>query len=161
MANMSSRYAESLLGDMAPPFPSSAFQCLKTLCFAVLRHFNAVALRSDVRYLSAGAQYRPVEAVYQDEFYRASYKLLGNVYLSSELVGESAGGRVDLQIKSKGWAIKCVRDGDRLEEHIARFLEGGKYYQWITSGEVQDFILLDFRKSKPAKIKGWLFTLIP
>jgi hypothetical protein len=57
---------------------------------------------------------------------------------------------VDFQIKSVGWAIECLRDGNGLNEHIKRFQPpDGKYYRWVKSGEVQDYILLDFRQSMP------------
>jgi len=95
-----------------------------------------------------------VEAQYQDEFYRACYSLLGNIYLSSEWSGKEKSGRVDFLLKSQRWAIECVRDGNRLEEHISRFKVGGKYHRWIDSGEIQEYILLDFRQSLPWKIKG-------
>jgi len=60
---------------------------------------------------------------------------------------------VDFQVKSVKWAIECVREGDKLEEHIAKFEAGGRYYKWIISGEIQEYILLDFRKSKPKKAR--------
>ena len=67
---------------------------------------------------------------------------------SSEWAGLTTGGRVDFLVTSMGWAIECIREGDRLEEHIASFQEGGRYYQWIQSKKIQDYIMLDFRKSR-------------
>jgi hypothetical protein len=55
-------------------------------------------------------------------------------------------------VKSQKWAIKCIRDGNRLEEHISKFEQGGRYHKWIASGEIQEYILLDFRKSPRQKI---------
>jgi hypothetical protein len=78
----------------------------------------------------------------------------GIVHLTSEWAGRPLGGRVDFQIKSVKWAIECVMEGDRLEDHIARFLLGGRYYKWIMSGEIREYIVLDFRKSKPRKVRG-------
>src|SRR5438876_11845424 len=83
----------------------------------------------------------------QDEFYRACYVLLGNIYLSSEWSGKEKSSRVDFLVKSQRWAIECVGDGNKLEEHISRFEVGGRYRRWIDSGEIQEYILLDFRKS--------------
>src|SRR5205814_9758251 len=107
--------------------------------------------------LGAGAIERAVEAKYQDEFYLSCDAVLGSIHLSSEWTGNGRGkpsGRVDFLLTSTGWAIECVRDGDRLEEHIARFQLGGKYYQWITSGQIKDYVIVDFRRSKPRKVRG-------
>jgi hypothetical protein len=119
-----------------------------------MHEFSSVSLSSSVRGLGAGAEERPMEVQYQDEFYRACYSTLDcKMHLTPEWTGSSS-GRVDIQIKSLGWAIACVREGDRLEEHIARFRQGGRHYQWIKSGDIQDYILLDFRKSKPVQVKS-------
>lgn len=34
------------------------------------------------------------------------------------------------------WGIECVREGCKLQEHIDRFREGGRYYPWIASGQM-------------------------
>ena len=138
----------------APPFPSDRYPSVKDLCLAVIGKFRSSALKSEDRGLGPGAQPRPVEAQYQDEFYRACYALLGNIYLSSEWSGKGKNGSVDFLVKSLGWAIECVRDGDRLEEHISRFQVGGRYHRWICSGDIKEYILLDFRISQPQKRRG-------
>jgi hypothetical protein len=52
-------------------------------------------------------------------------------------------GDVDFQ-------IKCVREGDRLEEQIARFQPGGRYHKWIIFGEIQEYGFSDIaRKARP------------
>lgn len=71
--------------------------------------FKVAALKSEQWGLSAGAQQQPVEAQYQDEFYRACYSLLGSIHLSSEWTGKSSSGRVGLHVKFVGWAIECLR----------------------------------------------------
>jgi hypothetical protein len=93
-----------------------------------------------------------MEAQYQDEFYRVCCDEFG-LCLISEWTGMTLGGRVDFQIKSAKWAIECVRDGDRLAEHIARFCPGDKYYKWITDREIQQYIILDFRKTMPQTVR--------
>lgn len=119
-----------------------------------MRKFSCTSLASG-RGFGAGVVERPVEAQYQDEFYRACYTVLNNyVHLTSEWAGRPFRGRVDFRVNSVKWAIECVREGDRLEDHIARFLPGGKYYRWILSKQIEDFILLDFRRSKPRKVRG-------
>ena len=126
------RYCENVLHNNAPPFPLN-------LAFAVIRRFSCVPLVSAQRGLGAGLVAPPVEAQYQDEFYKACWEVLGNVYITPEWSGQPSAGRVDFQIKSIGWAIECLRDGNGLNEHIKRFQPpDGKYYRWVKSGEVQD-----------------------
>jgi len=147
---------------MAAPFPEDRFSSIKDLCSAVVREFSPVAIRSR-REFAAGALERPVEAQFQDEFYRACYTLLGDIYLTSEWSGKGLGGSVDFQIKSQKWAIECVREGDRLEQHIERFLEGGRYYKWIESREIEDYVILDFRTSTPRKVRDnipFLYSIV-
>jgi hypothetical protein len=157
------RYAEYVLCATSPPFPIDKFPSVKDLALGVIRQFRPAALRSDNDELSAGAERRPVEAQYQDEFYRGCYRLLNNhIYLSSEWAGRKSGGRVDFQVTSLGWAIECLRDGDRLDEHIARFQElptEGRYYKWIEFGEIKDYVILDFRSSRPETPKGKSLTV--
>jgi len=61
-----------------------------------------------------------------------------------------------------GWGIECARDGVKLLEHIKRFLEGGNYYPWITSGQMTDYILIDFRQTLPRTPQPypWLYYVI-
>jgi hypothetical protein len=66
----------------------------------VIREFKPGGLKSDGQGLGPGALPRPLEAQYQDEFYRACYTLLGNIYLSSEWSGKEKTGRVDFLVKS-------------------------------------------------------------
>ncbi|KAJ9263388.1 hypothetical protein DTO212C5_7573 [Paecilomyces variotii] len=146
------RYLECMLSMDAPESPLDKYTCVRDLCFAAIRRFNPLALRCPHRGLSVAANPRPVEAQYQDEFYRACYSVLGNsIHLSTEWTGKKLGGRVDFLVKSVGWAIECLRDGDRIEEHISRFHEGGRYHKWIETAEIKQYILLDFRTSVPQK----------
>ena len=126
----------------------------------MIRRFKPSGLKPDGEEMGPGTQPRTVEAQYQDEFYRACYVLLGNIYLSSEWSGKEKSGRVDFLVKSQKWAIECVRDGDKLEENISRFQGGGRYRRWIDSGEVEEYILLDFRKSQPRKIRGMTLSIL-
>lgn len=150
--NIFLRYAESILHLAAPPFPDK-FSCIEDLCFAAVREFSPVALRSEGN-LGAGALERPVEAQFQDEFYRSCYTLLNkHLYLTSEWSGKVKGGRVDFRVRYKKWAVECVREGHDLEEHIARFHPGGRYHKWIATGEIMEYIILDFRTSEPRKAR--------
>ena len=121
--------------------------------------FSSVALNIEAL-LSDSAVSRPLEAVYQDEYYRANLELLGNFYLKPEWAGTQQSGWVDLAIPSEKWIVECVRDGDKLKEHIEHFQVTGKYRQWISNQEVQEFILLDFRRSIPKKQRGMHFLYL-
>ncbi|KAL1966800.1 hypothetical protein VTN77DRAFT_3765 [Rasamsonia byssochlamydoides] len=138
------RYMEHMLSTKVPPFPLRRFQTLKDLCLAIVQEFKPAALRE--------IHTRPLEAQYQDEFYRACYELLeGHLYLNSEWTGQKIGGRVDFYVRQVQWAIECLRDGNNIEEHIARFCEGGRYHKWIQTGEIREYIILDFRRIQPCK----------
>jgi hypothetical protein len=99
----------------------------------VIREFKSRGLKLDEQRLGPGALPQPLEANYKDEFYRACYTLLGDIYLSSEWSGKEKTGRVDFMVKSRRWAIECVKDGNRLDD----ISPGGRYFPWVFSGEVQ------------------------
>jgi len=148
------RYAEILLSNDGQEFPLKDFPTIQDLCFAVLQRFSRTLLGSVRRDLGAGAEERSVEAQYQHEFSRACYLTLGCIlHLTPEWKGLSSNGEVDFHIRSVKWAIECVREGDRLKEHISGFQPGGRYYPMIASGEIRDYILLDFRTSMPKKAR--------
>jgi len=142
------RCVEWMLCETAPEFPKK-FPSVEALCMSAVRRFSPIALNNGEVTLASGAVPRPLEAVYQDELYRACFLLLRNIYISSEWSGKGKNGRVDFLVRQKNWAIECVRDGSRLNEHISRFQEGGRYYQWIESGEITEYIILDFRTGMP------------
>jgi hypothetical protein len=121
-----------------------------------IKRFYPLVLRSSVRKLGAGANLHPLEAVFQDELYRSCFSLLGHIYLSSEWTGRDKNGRIDFTVQKMKWGIECVHDGSKLQEHINRFLPNGRYHPWIASGQITEFILLDFRQSTPKKPMGML-----
>ncbi|KAL2820735.1 hypothetical protein BJX63DRAFT_418354 [Aspergillus granulosus] len=134
------------------PLPSQ-FQSLQGLAMTILRGFSSTALRnsSEGKILSSGASYRPVDAQYQDEFYRGFNKVAGRgVPICSEW-SRTSHGRIDFWIPEKRWAIELLRDYDRMDEHIARFRKGGKYYNWITESMVSDWIIINCAISMPKK----------
>lgn len=110
-------------------------------------------LLSNNKLLGSGALQRPLEAKYQDEVYRASYELLGRqIYLTSEWSPAGLNGRVDFQVPSMKWWIECLQEGDRLREHVARFENGGRYFNWVAKGYIKENILIDFRTSEPPRL---------
>lgn len=108
------------------------FPSVGALCMSAVRQFSRVALNNGEGTLGSSAVQRPLEAVY-DELYRACFLLLKNVYISSEWGEEGKNGWVEFLVLQMTWAIECVRNGSRLDEHISRFQKGGRYYQWIES----------------------------
>jgi hypothetical protein len=77
------RCLECLLSTWAPPFPLYKFLSIKELCFAIICEFKSSGLKPDRQRLGPGALPRPVEAQYQDEFYRACYALRIYTFLQS------------------------------------------------------------------------------
>jgi hypothetical protein len=103
-------------------FPDKEFPTIQSLCKKVLEHFSSKNLRHHIEgKLSTAEKLRPLEAQYQDEFYRAFNTIVGRgVPISSEW-SRKGGGRVDFWIPQKRW-------GDRVTEHCNRFKKGGRYY---------------------------------
>ena len=131
------------------------YPTLRHLTLAALRNFSRTSLLSAGQGLTTGATKVPLEAQFQDEMYKAMYYTLGQkIFLTSEWGAQSKDGRVDFLLKKMKWGIECSREGNRVDNHIQRFLPGGRYYPWIESNEMVDYILVDFRKSMPMISKG-------
>jgi hypothetical protein len=144
---MTARFTEYRLCDHVP-FPFNKYPSLYILCEAVLRNFSKRSLSSNMR-LGTAARVRPPEAQFQDEWYRAFKSLLGHgVAISSEWSIDKS-GRIDFRIPDPSWGIELLRDGDRLNQHCDRFLDGGNYFGWIKDGWLKDWIILDCRHSDP------------
>ena len=139
------------LSTKVPPFPRDRIKTVtvRDLVLESIQRFRPAALRSPASMLASIGETRPVEAVYRDELSRACHSLLGDFYLTPEWSGREKTGRIDLFVPEMGWGIECARDGVKLLGHIKRFLEGGNYYPWITSGQMTDYILIDFRQTLP------------
>lgn len=106
--------------------------------------------------MGTGAVIRPVEARYQDEFYRALHDVLG---FSSKIHSEWSGngnGRIDFRITEVEWGIEILRDGDRLDAHCARFVNNGSYTGWIQRGWLKDWLIIDCRVSIPRRYRKYL-----
>lgn len=121
--------------------------------FSAIRAFKRSSLASSHRRLGTSAIQRPLEAQYQDEVYRATYEILGKqIHLSSDWSSEGSSGRVDFQVRSMKRAIECGREGDRLQQDVARFQPGGIYSRWIEGHSITRFIIIDFRTSMPPTV---------
>lgn len=125
---------------------------MQGFCIAIIRSFRRSSIVSNDA--GTGASQKSLEGQYQNEIYRATSEILGSPsHLSSEWSPAGLSGRVDFQVRSMKWSIECLRQGDRLYKHIARFQEGGRYFEWIEKGYVNDYILIDFRNTEPPLIK--------
>jgi len=96
----------------------------------------------------------PLEDQYQKEFYRCLFtKLDGHVVTSPEFVVKAGtkGGTIDFLVAQKKWGLELLRDRDRLVEHMKRFEPGGQYFSMIQSGDMEQYIVLDFTVGRPTK----------
>jgi len=96
-----------------------------------------------------GAAYiqRTPEAQYGDEFYRACMDHTeGSIITPSEWINQE--GRIDFYLPSRRWGIEILRDGNEIQDNNNRFTYGA-YSKWIVGGEMEDYILLDFRQNVP------------
>ncbi|TGZ85567.1 hypothetical protein EX30DRAFT_361387 [Ascodesmis nigricans] len=98
------------------------FPTLPCLVEEVIRNFSLRSLAAP-RTLGTGAIVRPLEALYQDEFYAAMHRVLA-----------SSAGVTDFRITEPKWGVEILRDGERLGEHCARFDDGGAYKKWMDLG---------------------------
>lgn len=135
------------------PFPVTSYPDIEALTLKVLQRFSRTMLcmaERGQRYGPSGNP-RPLEAAYQDEFYRCFGEEVGpGVGIVSEwsCVGQ---GRIDFHIITPGWGFELLRDGDRLLEHCKRFEPCGTYHQSIQQGLLTDWLILDCRRSIPRK----------
>ncbi|KAL2814334.1 hypothetical protein BJX63DRAFT_203552 [Aspergillus granulosus] len=147
------KWVESLINQEKKHFPSK-FPSLQDLVMTILREFSPTLLdmSSRGRKLSSAASYRPVEAQYQDEFYRVFNQVVGRgVPISSEW-SRTGHGRVDFWIKEKQWAIKFLKDHDRVDEYIVRVSQNGKHYDWVKDDMAKDWIIVNCATSMPHKV---------
>lgn len=137
---------------MSKPLPAR-FDTLLKLCKEILSKFSIMNLRhsAEGKKISTASQPKPVEAQYQSEFYRGFVHTAGQgVPISSEW-SRTKDGRVNFYIQEKKWAIELLRNHIKVEEHISRFKEGGKYHPWLKEKMVKDWIIIDCATSLPTK----------
>lgn len=147
-----------MLVPLDKDFPTEHYNnSVATFCFKAIKKFSSRCLSNSTSELASGGIIRPLEAVYQDELYRSCYQILGSKsYLISEW-SPGKKGRIDFYVSGgANWGIECVRDGDRLDEHIARFQPRGLYYNW----GLAQHVILDFRTTKPNSLKSKSFTAV-
>lgn len=148
------RWVEWILGKQNIRL-NSKYDSLRELCVDVLKEFSAATLRHTAagKILTSAAQSKPLEAAYQDEYYRCFNVIAGRgVPICSEW-SRTKDGRVDFWIPEKKWAVELLREEDRVLEHISRFQEGGRYHSWITDGMITDWIIINCATSLPTRCK--------
>lgn len=144
------KYVEYLIGQSPSTFPANEFPDILTLCTWILQNFSAKRLRHCLEgKMSTAARLRPVEAQYQDEFYRAFNTVVGRgVPISSEW-SPGSNERVDFWIPEPHWGIELLRDHSHVDEHCDRFKPGGLYHSWVVNGMIRDYIVIDCSTSAP------------
>lgn len=147
LANIN-RFVEHYLTGSTQPFPFHKFPTIEALAATVLKKFSPRSLSSAAHW-GTGGEKIPVEACYQNEFYRVLQTVFG---FSSKVISEWSGGgdcRIDFMVKDPGWGIELLREGERLGEHCQRFVGNGKYTPWIRDGSIRDWLIIDCRTSQP------------
>jgi hypothetical protein len=138
-----------------PPPPISVLPSttIFDLTLKILSHFVPSALSEAQNAPRDGYDRPPPEALYGNEFFRAAHKVLkGRCFPSPEFgyaKAKEGTGWMDLYIPDYKFGFEYLRAGNNIEGHAARFLEGGSYKKWIDSGDIVDYIILDFRFTKP------------
>jgi hypothetical protein len=134
-----------------------SFSTLFDLVVAAMRKFKPsqmqLAIRRAGMTLIPADNNMPPDAQYQDELYRTMLDVThGNVCISPEFASAEkakVAGRIDFYIQSRKWGIEITRDGKLLQQHSDRFKPQGAYGKWLSTGEMDDYILLDCRQTVP------------
>lgn len=109
--------------------------------------------------LSTAEKLRPVEAQYQDEFYRSFNSTVGRGVPIDSKLARTLDGRVDFWIPEKKWAVELLRDHEGIANHCDRSNNpDGQYRPWINSGKIQDWIIIDCAMSVPEKGMRFVVT---
>ena len=131
--------------------PSSTpllFDTLWDLSIKVIEGFRPSQLSNLSRRVGDAGVARPMEAAYQDEFYRSLFSVTHGCV---RLLQGARQGCIDFFIPSTKWGIELLHDGSKLEEHETRLFSHDAYGAWIASSEMMDYIVLDFRSTTPKK----------
>lgn len=138
---------------LIPAVVECPFASVRDMTFAIIKSFNPSQLLSP-SHIGEDFTDRPMEARYQYEFYRGVFAATGGgVNICPELLSATGkrSGRIDLFVPGKKWGIELTWEGSELAEHDGRFGPLGAYGVWLSSNEMVDYILLDFRTSMPTK----------
>jgi len=139
---------------LLPSSTTAPYDTLLDISIAVIQAFQPSQLSCPPRRIGDAGADRPPEAAYQDEFYRSLFQVTGGcVRISSEYSSAKGtrSGCIDFFIPSKKWGIGLLRDGNNIQEHWSRFLEHDAYGKWLEFSDMMDYIVLDFRSTRPQK----------
>ncbi|KAB8228966.1 uncharacterized protein BDW43DRAFT_322502 [Aspergillus alliaceus] len=152
------------------PVPDNNLNFTTPLQLAIdtITHFQPYQLANAPRSMAVGGNLSPLEDQYQKEFYRCLFPILdGHLIMSPEFIIKTGpkGGTIDFLIAGKKkWGLELLREHDRVVEHMRRFETGGQYYSMIQSGEMEQYIVLDFTNTAPKKphpeYKGKLYHVV-
>ncbi|KAF5865905.1 hypothetical protein ETB97_001973 [Aspergillus alliaceus] len=151
------------------PVPDNNLNFTTPLQLAIdtITHFQPYQLANAPRSMAVGGNLSPLEDQYQKEFYRCLFPILdGHLIMSPEFIIKTGpkGGTIDFLIAGKKWGLELLREHDRVVEHMRRFETGGQYYSMIQSGEMEQYIVLDFTNTAPKKPhpehKGKLYHVV-
>jgi len=114
--------------------------------------------------LSFGKDGRPLESLYENEFYRVALEMIPQQYVVQCQVGKSFGSRglLDLYVNSKfGFGVELLRQDNDLKEHRERFDKPsappklnskgkpdtqGIYYPLVEQGVIKHWAVVQFRE---------------
>jgi hypothetical protein len=104
------------------------------------------------------------EAQWQEAFCTAYRLSLPYTYFISPEFGHQVGldAKLDILVTGPGccWGIELVCEGLRLSEHVQRFTaEDGEYRDMTDEKIIQDWVVLDFRHTKPRELLDHVWYL--
>ena len=115
----------------------------------VFAAMNPMVLRKS---LGIGTDGRLLERVWQMEWYRAATQILPENIHASVDVGAVFGscGYIDFYVDdNRNWAIELLRDGEKGEEHLKRFLTDGTYGTIVDYA--REYAIIDIRQNQKDK----------
>ncbi|KAL3454962.1 hypothetical protein BJX64DRAFT_273180 [Aspergillus heterothallicus] len=137
------------------------------LAIDTISHFQPCQLANAPRSMAVVGNLPPLGDQYQKEFYRCLFPILdGHLIMSPEFIIKTGpkGGTIDFLVAGKKWGLELLRERDRLVEHMKRFETGGQYYSMMQTGEMEQYIVLDFTNTAPKKphpeYKGKLYHVV-
>ena len=151
LIKLGSRYCHCLFWEMEPDGEINYDTPLR-LAVDAITQFRPRQLSNPPR--SFAGNTLPQVDQYQKEFYRCLFTILdGHFETSPEFVVKkgSKSGTIDFLVAGKKWGLELLRDCDRLVEHMKRFEPGGQYFSMIQSGDMEQYIVLDFTVVRPVK----------
>ena len=138
------RFVERYFYNETPiPFPYRRFPTIESLAEAALKKLSSRSICNTTQ-LSTGAIIPPVEAVYQDAFFKALNDVLGFASRVSSEWSPTGKGRIDFRLLDVPWGFELLPENNRISEHCERFTDGGSYRRWVAKGWLQDWLIINF-----------------